>query len=346
MEQTKDIKLTQYSHGGGCGCKIAPGVLRELVGMHSQENAFKELLVGNETADDAAVYDLGNGQALISTVDFFMPIVDDAYAFGMIAAANSLSDVYAMGGKPIMALAVLGWPVEKLPPSLAAEVMRGAKEICAKAGIPIAGGHTIDSPEPFFGLSVNGIAEKKNIRRNCDAKAGDVLFLTKPLGLGILTTAGKRGLASSEQMAEGVALMTRLNDVGESLGKLNSVHAMTDVTGFGFLGHLLEMCEGSGLSAMIRKDKLPFIPSAVEFAKKMIYPDSTFRNWKSFDEKVDGVDPQMLLLLSDPQTSGGLLIAAAPDSKQEVADLLKGHDLYADPIGEMTAPVAKIVSLV
>ena len=274
-----DIKLTHYSHGAGCGCKIAPKVLDEILKSSFVLPDNNKLLVGNHSKDDAAVYDLDNGMALISTTDFFMPIVDDAFDFGRIAAANSISDVYAMGGKPLMAIAILGWPVEKLPVELAQQVIEGGRSICAEAGIPLAGGHSIDSQEPIFGLAVTGIVPIENLKKNNTAEAGDVLFLTKPLGVGILSTAQKRGLLKEEHLPLMIAQMAALNKKGEELGKIKGVTAMTDVTGFGLLGHLIEMTEGSGLSAELYYDKLPVAEGVRDYITQRIFPDATTRNW-------------------------------------------------------------------
>ena len=339
-----DIKLTQFSHGSGCGCKVAPSVLEEILksdGIAPIQNPL--LLIGNETKDDAAVYDMGNGISLISTVDFFMPIVDDAFQFGKIAAANALSDVYAMGGKPFMAIAVLGWPVEKLPPALAQKVIAGAKEICKEAGVSLAGGHTIDSPEPFFGLSVNGNIPIAHIKKNSSAQQGDILFLTKPLGTGVLTTALKRGLISAEEMKPCIASMSALNSIGAQLGTLAHVHALTDVTGFGLIGHLIEMCEGSGLSAELYYNEVPLLPQVKELTAKFIYADNTMRNWKSYESKVDGIVGESLLTLCDPQTSGGLLIAVSADKADELATLLSNNNLLSARIGTLTPSHSKLI---
>jgi selenide,water dikinase len=341
-----NIKLTQFSHGSGCGCKVAPSVLEEILksdGARQMVNPL--LLVGNETKDDAAVYDMGNGQALISTVDFFMPIVDDAFQFGQIAAANALSDVYAMGGKPFLATAILGWPVEKLPPALAQKVIAGAKEICQQAGVSLAGGHTIDSPEPFFGLSVNGHVAIANIKKNSTAQDGDILFLTKALGTGALTTALKRGVITAEDMRPCIASMTQLNSLGAELGSLEYVHALTDITGFGLLGHLIEMCEGSGLSAELYYNEIPLLDKVKELSAKFIYADNTMRNWKSYESKVEGISGESLLTLCDPQTSGGLLIAVAAEKEKELIKLLEDHKMPIARIGKMKAKEGKAVSL-
>lgn len=339
------IKLTQFSHGSGCGCKVAPSVLEEILQSDDRPLINPLLLIGNETKDDAAIYDMGNGIGLISTVDFFMPIVDDAFQFGQISAANALSDVYAMGGKPFLATAILGWPVEKLPPALAQRVIAGAKDICRQAGVSLAGGHTIDSPEPFFGLSVNGQVAIPNIKKNSSAQEGDILFLTKPLGTGALTTALKRGLITTEEMKPCIASMSQLNSIGADLGPLDYVHALTDVTGFGLIGHLIEMCEGSGLSAELYYNEVPLLDHVKELSAKFIYADNTMRNWKSYEPKVEGISGESLLTLCDPQTSGGLLIAVAANKEQELSVLLKSHQLPIARIGAMTALQSKSIYL-
>lgn len=350
MDNTStDIKLTQYSHGAGCGCKIAPAVLEEILKGQTSLPDDKNLLVGNNSKDDAAVYDLGNGTALISTTDFFMPIVDDAFDFGRIAAANAISDVYAMGGKPLVAIAILGWPVDKLPATLAQQVIEGGRATCAAAGIPLAGGHSIDSTEPIFGLAVTGILNTAYLKQNNTAQEGDVLFLTKPLGVGILSTAQKRGVLTPELLPVMIEQMTALNSIGEALGKLSGVHAMTDVTGFGLLGHLIEMADGSGLSAELNYNALQLLPGAKDYLAQRIVPDATYRNWNSYSQQVKfepGVDVmQAFNILPDPQTNGGLLIAVAPDSVDEVISLLKASSLseFVTPIGKMVCKAEKTV---
>lgn len=313
----EEIKLTQYSHGAGCGFKIAPAVLDKILHSEFKSMGFPNLLVGNESKDDAAVYELPDGNCIISTTDFFMPIVDDAFTFGKIASVNAISDVYAMGGKPLMALAILGWPVEKLSTELAQRVLDGSREICAKARIPLAGGHSIDSPEPIFGLAVTGTVEKKNLKRNNTAKAGDILYLTKPLGVGIITTAQKRGLAEADDVAEAVRIMTELNTIGAEFGKLSYVNAMTDVTGFGLLGHLIEVCEGSKVSAELDYQQIPLVKNLQSYLSKFIYPDNTMRNWQSYEKKVLGIGSESLLTLCDPQTSGGLLVCIDKNYQEE-----------------------------
>lgn len=316
MSSTEKVKLTQYSHGSGCGCKIAPAVLDKILHSHLPKALFPNLLVGNESKDDAAVFDIGDGNCIISTTDFFMPIVDDAYTFGSIASVNAISDVYAMGGKPIMALAILGWPIEKLSVELAQQVLEGSRAICAQAGIPLAGGHTIDSPEPIFGLAVTGLVEKKYLKRNNTATEGNLLYLTKPLGVGMIATAHKRGVAVPQDFEEAIAVMLQLNSIGADLGKLNYVTALTDVTGFGLLGHLLEVCEGSNLSAEIMYSNVPLLKNISHYASQMIYPDNTMRNWSSYQDKIAGIGSESFLTLSDPQTSGGLLICVEANSQQ------------------------------
>lgn len=344
---TETIRLTQYSHGAGCGCKIAPKVLDEILKTSSSPIRHEHLLVGNQSRDDAAVYDLGNGNALISTTDFFMPIVDDAFDFGRIAAANAISDVYAMGGTPLMAIAILGWPVEKLPVELAQQVIEGGRAICTQAGIPLAGGHSIDSPEPFFGLAVTGQVVLDHLKRNDTAQEGDLLFLSKPLGAGILSTAQKRGLLEASYRAPMIEQMTGLNKIGEALGKITDVHALTDITGFGLLGHLLEMTRGSGCQAEIYYSKLPVAPGVRELISQKVFPDATSRNWSSYGQEVKfekGVNVmEAFTLLPDPQTNGGLLIAVKENAADKIISLLResGAGFATDPIGRMVSGAEK-----
>ncbi len=325
-----DIKLTQYSHGAGCGCKISPAILDKILHSPIKHQTDANLLVGNDTRDDAAVYDLGNGTALISTTDFFMPIVDDPYDFGRIASANAISDVYAMGGKPILAIAILGWPIDKLSPEVAQKVLEGSRAVCAQAGITLAGGHSIDCPEPVFGLAVNGIIDIKNLKKNSTATAGCKLYLTKALGVGILTTAQKKGILRSEHAFIASESMAMLNKIGETLGKLDYVKAMTDVTGFGLLGHLSEMCEGSNLQAHIEFEKVPKITILDEYLDQNSIPGGTHRNWASYGHKVasDGADLSCATtILADPQTSGGLLVAVAPEYAEEFESVLQENGI-------------------
>jgi selenide, water dikinase len=339
------IKLTQFSHGSGCGCKIAPATLEKILHYTKGQTTFPQLLVGNESKDDAAVYDTGNGNCIISTTDFFMPIVDDAFTFGEIASVNALSDVYAMGGTPIMAIAILGWPIDKIKPEVAQQVLNGSRAICERAGIPLAGGHSIDSPEPIFGLAVTGMVRKENLKQNNTAKAGDLLFLTKPIGVGMVTTAHKRGVALAQDFNEAVQVMTQLNILGAEIGKLNYVHALTDVTGFGLLGHLLEICEGSKLSAEIQYQQVPKLSNLSHYASSMIYPDNTMRNWQSYESKVAGIGSESLLTLCDPQTSGGLLICAHPDRINDMTIFLESHGLFIEPFGRLTEHQPAVITI-
>ncbi|HEX6179715.1 MAG TPA: selenide, water dikinase SelD [Chitinophagaceae bacterium] len=335
----ESILLTQFSHGAGCGCKISPKVLEEILQSNTQQVYNAKLLVGNESKDDAAVYDMGNGMGLISTTDFFMPIVDNAFDFGKVAAANAISDVYAMGGQPMMALAILGWPVEKLPATLAQQVLEGGRAVCNQAGIPLAGGHSIDATEPIFGLAVTGMVPLENLKKNNTAKSGDWLLLTKPIGSGILSTAQKRGKLKEEHLRVLINQLTALNDAGVLLGKIKGVNAMTDVTGFGLLGHLIEMAEGSGLDAELYYNNIPVLEGAPGYLQERIVPDATYRNWNSYSQKVSfdkGVNVmQAFNLLPDPQTNGGLLIAVNENSLQEVQQVLQqaGVKVSTSPIG-------------
>ncbi|MEM7036438.1 MAG: selenide, water dikinase SelD [Bacteroidota bacterium] len=339
-----EIKLTQFSHGAGCGCKIAPAVLDKILHTATPAPPDPNLLVGNDHRDDAAVYRLGNGQALISTTDFFMPIVDDAYDFGRIASANAISDVYAMGGTPTVAIAILGWPVGKLPEAVAARVLDGSRAICAEAGITLAGGHSIDSPEPIFGLAVTGLVAENQLKRNHTAQAGDLLYLTKPLGIGAMSTAQKRGLLQTDDLATIVRLMTTLNSAGAAFAALPYVHAMTDVTGFGLLGHLSEMCAGAGLQAEIDFGAVPKIPGAEAYIAQGAVPGGTHRNWDSYGHRVADLPEAARLLLCDPQTSGGLLLAVDPAHQADFEAAAAGLELSAAPrpIGCMLAGEARI----
>lgn len=326
----EEIKLTQYSHGAGCGCKISPAVLDIILHSPVSYKADPNLLVGNNTRDDAAILDLGNGTALISTTDFFMPIVDDAYDFGRIASANAISDVYAMGGKPVLAIAILGWPIDKLSPEIAQKVLEGARSICAEAGITLAGGHSIDCPEPVFGLSVNGIIDIKHLKQNSTAKAGSKLYLTKAIGVGILTTAQKKGILKPEHDSIAPKSMSMLNKIGETLGKLDYINAMTDVTGFGLLGHLSEMCEGSALQAVIEFDKVPKIDVIEEYLDRGAIPGGTNRNWKSYGHKIKAETEELnrkTTILADPQTSGGLLISVDASRTEELEKVLRTNGI-------------------
>jgi selenide,water dikinase len=323
----EEIKLTQYSHGAGCGCKISPAVLDKILHSDVIHPKDSKLLVGNDTRDDAAVFDLGNGTALISTTDFFMPIVDDAYDFGRIASANAISDVYAMGGKPILAIAILGWPIDKLAPEVAQRVLEGARSICAEASITLAGGHSIDCPEPVFGLAVNGIVDIKHLKQNSTATEGCILYLTKPLGVGILTTAQKKGMLAEAHKNIAPNSMATLNKLGEVFGPLDYIKAMTDVTGFGLLGHLSEMCEGSGLQAVIDFDKVPKIEVIDAYLDNGCIPGGTNRNWSSYGHKIAPISERQKHILADPQTSGGLLVAVEATYAESFEKLLSENQL-------------------
>ena len=344
----EEIKLTQYSHGAGCGCKIAPHVLEEILTSDFVAPQNDKLIVGNSTRDDAAVYDIGNGQGLISTTDFFMPIVDDAFEFGKIASANSISDVYAMGGKPLMAIAILGWPINKLPAELASKVIDGARAICAEAGIPLAGGHSIDSPEPIFGLAVSGMVDLKNLKQNNTAKEGNLLYLTKKIGVGILSTAGKKGILKEEHFGIAAKQMMQLNKLGEKAAHIKGVTAMTDVTGFALLGHLIEMAEGSGLTAELHYSKVPLFEGLEFYTSQKCKPGNTQKNWKSFETKVTGMTEELTYTLCDPQTNGGLLIAIDPNSKIEFENLMISEGLkeFIQPIGVMKNKSGNVVVVI
>ncbi len=317
MEKTI-YKLTQFSHGAGCGCKISPKILDSILQTQLRKNNFPNLLVGNEERDDAAVFDLGDGTAIISTTDFFMPIVDDAETFGSIASANAISDIYAMGGTPLLAIAILGWPVNTIPAEVANAVIEGSRKTCMDAGIPLAGGHSIDSPEPIFGLAVTGRVDIQHLKKNGGAQMGASLYLTKPIGIGILSTAQKQNKLKPEHQHIGAEQMLRLNKIGYLFGKQNYISAMTDVTGFGLLGHLCEMCEASQASADIELDKIPFIDKNMleEYLALGCIPGGTNRNWDSYGHKIALQNEQQKFLLADPQTSGGLLVAVNPGNEQ------------------------------
>ena len=331
----KIIKLTSYSHGAGCGCKISPKVLTTILASTSPKIEDSRLLVGNDTRDDAAVYDMGNGIGIISTTDFFLPIVDDPFTFGQIAATNAISDVYAMGGKPLMAIAILGWPIDKIAPEIAAQVMEGGRKACSDAGIILAGGHSIDNPEPIFGLAVTGSVKISNLKRNDQAVAGSVLYLTKPLGIGILATAQKKGILEAAHEDIAANSMIVLNDAGIELAEIDEITALTDVTGFGLLGHLLEVCEGSNVSAEINYSKVPIFEEIHTYLDKKCVPGGTLRNWESYGHKVTLEDEKRRHILCDPQTSGGLLIAVKKEASQKVAAILKSKGLFAEPIGTL-----------
>ncbi|GAA4651299.1 selenide, water dikinase SelD [Kistimonas scapharcae] len=299
----------------------------------SDNTGHPSLLVGNDTADDAAVYALDNDEAIISTTDFFMPIVDDPYDFGRIAAANAISDVYAMGGTPMMALAILGWPINTLPPEVARDVLRGGRDACRDAGMPLAGGHSIDTPEPIFGLSVNGRVPVERLKRNSGAKAGDRLYLTKPLGIGILSTAIKKGHCQPEHERLVTETMCRLNKPGAAFAAIEGVTAMTDVTGFGLLGHLLEMCEGSGLGAVVYRDAVPLLPDVDRYLALGCAPGGSQRNYDSYGERIAPITERDIKILLDPQTSGGLLVAVSSDAEPAFLATAREEGLVLETVG-------------
>lgn len=340
------IRLTQYSHGAGCGCKISPKVLDTILKTGIAQDTDKNLLVGNDNRDDAAVYDLGDGTAIISTTDFFLPIVDDPFAFGKIAAVNAISDVYAMGGTPLLAIAILGWPVDKIPAEIASQVMEGGRSACKEAGIMLAGGHSIDNPEPIFGLAVTGRIDISKLKKNNSAKPGSKLYLTKPLGVGILSTAQKQGILKEEHQFIARDSMMILNKVGARLADIEGVNAMTDVTGFGLLGHLLELCEGSGVSAVIDYQKIPVFGEAIEYMREGAIPGGTFRNWSSFSDKLILPDQELRNILCDPQTSGGLLISVDENYSEVVEALLKGENLISHSFGYLTDKDVELIKVI
>ncbi|MCL1077163.1 selenide, water dikinase SelD [Parashewanella spongiae] len=335
---TSEIKLTQYSHGAGCGCKISPKVLNEI--LSSQLPTFNDpnLLVGNDTRDDAAVYQLDEHTGIISTTDFFMPIVDDPFTFGRIAATNAISDIYAMGGSPMMAIAILGWPVNKLPAEVASKVIDGGRQACKDAGVMLAGGHSIDAPEPIFGLAVTGQVSLSHLKRNSTAQTGDKLYLTKPIGIGIHTTAQKKQLLRKSDASIAIDAMCQLNRIGSVIAKMSGVHAMTDVTGFGLGGHLIEMCQGANLSAKLDFSAIPLLEHTQFYIDNQCIPGGSQRNYDSYGQHLPTLSPQQQTILCDPQTSGGLLVAVAAEAENRFIAELEKHDCLVQAIGEMTTP--------
>ncbi len=328
LQPASPLRLTSFSHGGGCGCKVAPGLLSEILRGVRSFPVPKELMVGIETADDAAVYRLNDEQALIATTDFFMPIVDDPYDFGRIAATNAISDVYAMGGTPIMALALVGMPIDKLPIEVIGKILEGGESVCAAAGIPIAGGHTIDSVEPIYGLVVMGLVHPDKVKTNAGARAGDVLILGKPLGVGVMSAALKKGALGADGYAAMIASTTRLNTPGRRLANLDAVHALTDITGFGLLGHLLEVCRGAGLSAMLDMRSIPMLADVERLATAGYITGASARNWAAYGEEVvldPAIGQMQRALLTDPQTSGGLLVACEPAAVDDVLAVFRSE---------------------
>ena len=332
---TASIRLTEYSHGAGCGCKIAPDVLDDILKTDQPVATDPRLLVGNHSRDDAAVHDLGNGQAVISTTDFFMPIVDDPTVFGRIAATNAISDVYAMVGTPTMAIAILGWPTDKLDASVAGQVVDGGRQACADAGITLAGGHSIDAPEPIFGLAVTGIVPVDRLKRNTSARPGCRLYLTKPLGIGILSTAQKQKKLDPAHAQIAPEAMCRLNTIGARAAEIDGVLAMTDVTGFGLLGHLSEICEGSGVRARIDAAAVPVLPHVDRYMEAGCFPGGTFKNYRSYGHKIGPLTDDQKHLLCDPQTSGGLLVAVTPEGEDAFRAVARAEGLDLAPVGEL-----------
>ena len=342
----KDIKLTQYSHGAGCGCKISPKLLDSILKTNREHIPYPQLLVGNDTKDDAAAFDLGNGTSVLSTTDFFMPIVDDAFTFGRIAATNAISDIYAMGGKPLMAIAIFGWPIDKLDADTAREVIDGGRSVCEEAGIPLAGGHSIDSPEPIFGLAVTGLAENKNIKRNDTAEEDCEIFLTKALGIGILTTAQKQGKIADGDIDIAVEAMCTINKVGQEIAQLEGVTALTDVTGFGLLGHLSEICEGSKISATIEYEKVPTLKNVKKYLEMGCVPGGTRRNFDSYGHKISSMTQEQQDILCDAQTSGGLLCIVRKDTLDKFLAITKNIGLDLTSIGRTTKESKFLVEVV
>jgi selenide,water dikinase len=340
------VKLTEYSHGAGCGCKIAPALLDELLDCSEAGKVYPQLLVGHEHKDDAAAFDLGNGTSVLSTTDFFMPIVDDPFTFGQIAATNALSDIYAMGGRPLMAISIFGWPIDKLSSEVGRQVIEGGRAVCRDADIPLAGGHSIDSPEPIFGLAVTGLADNKNLMMNTTAEPDCYLFLTKPLGIGILSTAQKQKKIEPGHIDPAIEAMTTLNKVAVDLAPLEGVVAMTDVTGFGLLGHLSEICEASGIGATVRFNKVPLLPNTEKYRALGCIPGGAHKNFKSYGHKVSEMTQQQREILCDAQTSGGLLVVVRKNGVEAFNEVAAKAGLQIEPIGETTEEGAYLIEVV
>ena len=332
----EEIKLTKYSHGAGCGCKISPATLESILQTTRKVLPHPNLLVGNSTKDDAAAFDLGNGTSVLSTTDFFMPIVDDPFTFGKIAATNALSDIYAMGGKPLMAISIFGWPIKKLSEDIARQVIDGGRAVCDEAGIPLAGGHSIDSPEPIFGLAVTGLVENQYLKQNNTAEPDCSIFLTKPLGVGILSTAQKMGVIEPGHIDPSIESMCTLNKIGADISKLDGVVALTDVTGFGLLGHLGEICDASNISATIDYDQVPKLPNVEKYIDLGCIPGGNRTNFSSYGDTLGEMPEKQRILLCDPQTSGGLLCIVKKDAEQEFLQLTSANNLSLQPIGKTT----------
>lgn len=340
-----DIKLTEYSHGAGCGCKISPAVLDSILKTTQEIISYPQLLVGNSSKDDAAAYDLGNGTSVLSTTDFFMPIVDDPFTFGKIAATNAISDIYAMGGKPLMAISILGWPINVLSADIAREVVDGGRSACNAAGIPLAGGHSIDSPEPIFGLAVTGLVDNKRLKQNNRALPGCQIFITKPLGIGILTTAQKRKKIEPGHIESAINAMCTLNKIGGEISALDGVLALTDVTGFGLLGHLGEICAGSGISATIQYEKVPLLPNVKKYLAMDCIPGGTINNFNSYGHTLGELTEEQKNILCDPQTSGGLLAIVEKDSVSEFLEITLKEGLSLESIGQTSQAGDKLITI-
>ncbi len=342
----KDIKLTEYSHGAGCGCKISPAILDEILKTTRNTINYPQLLVGNNSNDDAAAYDLGNGTSILSTTDFFMPIVDDPYTFGKIAATNALSDIYAMGGKPLMAISILGWPINTLSPEVASLVVEGGRDVCEVADIPLAGGHSIDSKEPIFGLAVTGVVENKHLKQNNKAEIDCEIFLTKPLGIGILTTAQKRKKIETGDIEPAINAMCTLNKIGSKISSLDGVVALTDVTGFGLLGHLGEICKGSQISATIQYDKVPLLPNTIKYLNMDCVSGGTRNNIKSYGHTLEDMSDDKRYVLCDAQTSGGLLVIVKKKSVNDFLNITKKYGLDLQSIGYTRKLSDKLIKVI
>lgn len=342
----KEIKLTEYSHGAGCGCKICPADLESILKTSRETLEYTKLLVGNSSKDDAAAFDLGNGTAVLSTTDFFMPIVDDPFTFGKISATNAISDIYAMGGKPIMAISILGWPIKVLSAEVARKVIDGGRVVCEAAGIPLAGGHSIDSPEPIFGLSVTGIVNIENLKKNNNAKPDCEIFLTKPLGIGVLTTAQKRKIIEPGHIEHAINAMCSLNTIGEKISKVYGVSALTDVTGFGLLGHLGEICEGSNISATIEYEKIELLPNTKKYLELGCIPGGTKNNFNSYGHTVEQMTNEQRDILCDPQTSGGLLVIVEKDSVKEFLEITSESGMNLNRIGYTRVQSDKLIKVI
>ncbi len=342
----ENIKLTEYSHGAGCGCKIAPAVLESILNTQMDKVCYPKLLVGYGSKDDAAAYDLGNGTSVLSTTDFFMPIVDDPFTFGRIAATNAISDIYAMGGNPLMAISILGWPVKVLSEEIARQVIDGGRSVCDAAGIPLAGGHSIDSPEPFFGLAVTGLVDNKRLKQNNKAVPGCEIFITKPLGIGILTTAQKRKKIEPGHIDAAIDAMCTLNKIGAEISGLEGVVALTDVTGFGLIGHLGEVCEGSGISAEVYYDRIPLLPNTKKYLEMGCTPGGTTNNFRSYGHTASEMTQEQKNILCDPQTSGGLLAVVKKESVAEFLKITADYGLSLETIGRTTEHTDKLVKVI